>query len=71
MVDAEEIETLACKEGLCQAAKWIQGPAVLESDYSTVIKYLSNPKLQRARTIFILQEATMAAAQLPKVIQSH
>jgi len=71
VVDAEEIETLACKEGLCLAAEWIQGPAVLESDCSTVIKYLTNPRLRRARTTFTIQEATKAAARLPRVTFKH
>jgi hypothetical protein len=53
------------------AAEWIQGPAVLESDCCTVIKYLTNPRLQRARTIFTIQEATKAAAQLPRAIFKH
>ena len=58
-------------EGLCLAAEWIQGPAVLESDCSTVIEYLTNPRLQRPRTIFTIQEATKAAARLPSVIFKH
>lgn len=29
---AEEVEALACKEGLSLAAEWTPGPIVLESD---------------------------------------
>jgi len=64
---AEEIEALACREGLHLAAEWIKKPTILESDCSTVIDYLARKKEQRASSLFTIQEALQEASKLPSV----
>jgi len=64
---AEEVEALACREGLVLAAEWTPRPSVLESDCSTIVKYLADPKAQRTAFGFIIYEALEAARRLPRV----
>lgn len=40
--NAEEVELMACKEGISLAAEWTPLQAILESDCSMAIEYLSN-----------------------------
>ena len=68
---AEEVEAQACREGLMLAAEWTPKPTILESDCSTVIRYLENPKSQRTPYGFIIQEAVEASRKLPKVVFQH
>jgi ribonuclease HI len=68
---AEEVEAQACREGLMLAAEWTPKPTILESDCSTVIRYLENPKSQRTAYGFIIQEAVEASRKLPKVVFQH
>lgn len=63
---AEEVEALACREGLHLAAEWIQKPTVLESDCSTIIGYLSKKQKQRAPSFFPIQDALREAGKLPR-----
>ena len=63
MDSAEEVEALACREGLLLAAEWIQKPVILESDRSTVIGYLSKKQKQRAPSFFSIQDAMQEGKQ--------
>ena len=54
---AEEVEALACKEGLTLAAEWTASPSILESDCANIIKYLHQPERQRSASAFTIQEA--------------
>ncbi|CAL5097923.1 unnamed protein product [Urochloa decumbens] len=58
--DAEELEALACKEGLSLAAEWTQGRSVLESDCSTLVPLFGDREGRRSRLKFILDEAVEA-----------
>ena len=53
----EQVEALACREGLALAAEWAPGQAIVESDCSTVIKYLACPDAQRSPSTFIIRAA--------------
>ena len=55
--DAEEMEALACKEGLTLAAEWTASPSILESDCANIIKYLHQPERQCSASAFTIQEA--------------
>ena len=67
----EEVEALACKEGLSLADEWTVWPAIVESDCSSVIKSLNQPKTQRSTSAFTIQEALDEASRLPKVVFCH
>ena len=54
---AEEVEIMACREGIALAAQWTPRRAILESDCSRAIKYLSNPEEQRTSSAFVIREA--------------
>jgi len=45
---AEEAELAACKEGLSLAVRWIQSPAILESDCCTCLAALSKQGIDRS-----------------------
>ena len=64
----EEVEALACKEGLSLAHEWTVWPAIVESDCSSVIKSLNQPKTQRSTSAFTIQEALDEANRLPRVV---
>ena len=68
---AEEVEALACREGLHLVAEWIHKPTILESDCSRVISYLSQRQKQRAPAFFTIQDALREAGKLPKVVFRH
>jgi hypothetical protein len=53
----EEVEALACKEGLTLAAEWTSSPSILESDCANIIKYLHQSEHQRSASAFTIQEA--------------
>jgi len=64
----EEVAALACKEGLSLAAEWTVWPAIVESDCSSVIKSLNQPKTQRSTSACTIQEALDEANRLPRVV---
>ena len=53
------------------AAEWNSCPTILESDCSTVIKYLDRPTSQGTAYGFIVSEAVEASRRLPRVIFQH
>ncbi|WVZ69136.1 hypothetical protein U9M48_017972 [Paspalum notatum var. saurae] len=55
--DAEEIEALACKEGLSLEAEWINKRAILETDCKSVKEALKKPRCLRSKLTFIITEA--------------
>ena len=67
----EQVEALACREGLALAAEWGPGQAIVESDCSTVIKYLACPDAQRSPSTFIIRAALEEARKLLKVEFRH
>jgi ribonuclease HI len=69
--DAEEIEAMACREGLTLAGEWCHQPIILESDYLSVIKNLAKPEDQRAKSVFIIRESLEAAARCLRVVFNH
>jgi len=68
---AEEVEALACKEGLTLAAEWVTLPSILESDCANIVRFLSQPERQRSPSSFTIQEALEEAAKLPRVEFHH
>ncbi|RLM84340.1 hypothetical protein C2845_PM04G09020 [Panicum miliaceum] len=58
--DAEEVEALACAEGLLLAKEWCPPRAVLETDCSTMVKALMMQGVHRSRLKFIIEEAREA-----------
>lgn len=67
----EQVEALACREGLALAAEWAPGQVIVESDCSTVIKYLACPDAQRSPSTFIIRAALEEARKLLKVEFRH
>ena len=70
-VAVEEVEALACREGLHLTAEWIHKPMILESDCSRIIGYLSQRQKQRAPAFFTIQDALSEAGKLPQVVFRH
>jgi len=68
---AEQVEALACREGLALAADWAPLPAIVESDCSVVIKYLNCPSGQRSSSTFLIEDAMEEAGKLPRVEFRH
>ena len=68
---AEQVEALACREGLALATEWIPSPAVVESDCASVIKYLTWPDTQKSSSTFIILDALEEADKLPQVQFHH
>ena len=68
---AEQVEALACREGLALATEWVPSPAVVESDCASVIKYLTWPDTQRSSSTFIILDALEEAHKLPQVNFHH
>lgn len=69
--DAEEMEALACKEGLCLAAEWCNQRAILSTDCSTIAEILNSRDLRRSQLKFILEEALDAGDRLPLWVVTH
>jgi ribonuclease HI len=67
---AEEVELLACKEGLLRAAEFPR-PAMLESDCLTAITALTNQRGHRSASAFLLKETIRASSSLPSVEFKH
>ncbi|RLN04846.1 hypothetical protein C2845_PM13G07950 [Panicum miliaceum] len=68
---AEEIEAQACREGLVLAAEWTPDSTILESDCSTVARYLANPKIQRTAACYVIREAVEISRSLPRIVFRH
>ncbi|KAF8774983.1 hypothetical protein HU200_005031 [Digitaria exilis] len=47
---AEEVELIACREGVKLAAEWVPRPAILESDCLVAINFLRRPGDQRSQS---------------------
>jgi ribonuclease HI len=63
---AEEMEALACKEGMDLAAKWCRQNIILETDCSTVASMLSVGSGMRSCLKFTIDEAIEAGSKLPQ-----
>ena len=59
---------MACREGIALAAQWTPRRAILESDCSRAIKYLSNPEEQRTSSAFVIREAKELVENLPEIM---
>jgi len=60
--NAEEMEALACKEGIGLAAEWFQEP-VMEPDCTVAVQYLKEVKVLKPVCLSIIQEASHAASR--------
>jgi hypothetical protein len=58
--DAEELEAMACKEGLVLASEWCTGGIVLESDCIFLKNLFGKRNGERSSLRFILEEALEA-----------
>jgi len=68
--NAEEMEALACKEGIGLAAEWFQEP-VMEPDCTVAVQYLKEVKVLKPICLSIIQEASHAASRLPGFELNH
>jgi len=68
--NAEEMEALACKEGIGLAAEWFQEP-VMEPDCTVAVQYLKEVKVLKPVCLSIIQEASHAASRLPGFELNH
>ena len=69
--DAEEMEALACAEGLLLAKEWCPSRAILETDCSSMVRALSVQEEQRSRLKFIIDEAKGAGEGLTEWTVVH
>jgi ribonuclease HI len=65
VVSADEVEALACLEGIRLAANWERKRAVLESDCETMIKSLNKYHNGRSSLCFIFSDILDFASLLP------
>jgi len=68
--NAEEMEALACKEGIGLVAEWFQEP-VMEPDCTVAVQYLKEVKVLKPVCLSIIQEASHAASRLPGSELNH
>lgn len=68
---AEEVEILACCEGLCLAAEWVRHPMVLEPNCSATVDILNHPNNHRSRFQFLAYEALKFAGQVQSFAVRH
>ena len=61
---AEEVEALACREGMQLAAEWCPSKVILESDCNYVVGLLRHGNFQRSRLKFLLEETREAGNML-------
>ncbi|GJN10368.1 hypothetical protein PR202_ga28456 [Eleusine coracana subsp. coracana] len=64
---AEEVETLACTEGLNMATEWVRDRVVLESDCSELVRALERKGTPRSNLCFQLDEIRRLCNRLPGV----
>jgi hypothetical protein len=62
--DAEEIEALACKEGIVLAADWCSSKTIIESDCLSLARLFGDREGRRSKLRFILEEAISAGQDL-------
>ncbi|XP_072148502.1 uncharacterized protein [Setaria viridis] len=70
-VSAEEVEALACKEGVALAVEWASEPVILESDCAAVIQYIKEASKVRPPCLFTILEAKRLAESLRGFVLSH
>ncbi|OEL33306.1 hypothetical protein BAE44_0005675, partial [Dichanthelium oligosanthes] len=68
---AEEVEAMACKEGIQLAVEWTSSPAILESGCVAVIQYLKETNKVRPACYFTIHGARSIASHLPRLVLSH
>ena len=69
--DAEEIEALACREGLKLAVEWCKQRLILESDCRSLVETMKKWERNRSQLGFILEEVLELADQLPEWKIAH
>ncbi|OEL18161.1 hypothetical protein BAE44_0020823 [Dichanthelium oligosanthes] len=62
--DAEEVEAMACKEGLLLTAQWCQQNAILETDCSSMVCMLAKREDLRSHLKFIIDACQEAGDRL-------
>jgi ribonuclease HI len=65
-VNIEEVEAMACKEGLVLAAKWCRQCAILEIDCASVAAMLAAESGLRSGIKFVIDEALEVGRSLPR-----
>ena len=69
--DAEEVEALACVEGMKLAQEWCPARAIVAIDCASVVALLQQHEDQRSRLKFIVDEAKAAGDELPEWTVIH
>lgn len=69
--DAEEMEALACRQGLSLAAEWGKQNTVLETDSISVANMLAKRVGSQSRLKFIIDDTLKAAESLPQWTVVH
>ena len=64
--NAEEVEALACREGLALAAEWCRQKVILASDCSSVVELLATRQGLWSVLKFIVDEAVQEGRRLPE-----
>jgi ribonuclease HI len=68
---AEQVELVACNEGVKLAARWVPRPAILESDCLTAVNLILKPNSQRSPWAFVVTELAAGAIELPSISFKH
>ncbi|GJN25781.1 hypothetical protein PR202_gb13653 [Eleusine coracana subsp. coracana] len=63
----EEVEALACKEGLRLAVEWVRNQVILKTDYATVILAIRQTET-RSLLCFILEDIRDYISNLPDMV---
>jgi hypothetical protein len=67
----EEVELLACQEGVRLARQWANKHGILEFDCITAIKILQTPHAQRSLLAFTIKATCSEALLLPSIEARH
>ena len=66
-MNAEEVEALACLEGVRLATEWTQSKTIIESDCSLVIQAACRPGVDKSRLPFIVNDIKHVSRMLTEV----
>ena len=66
-MNAEEVEALACLEGVRLATEWTQSKTIIEFDCSLVIQAACRPGVDKSRLPFIVNDIKHVSRMLTEV----
>jgi hypothetical protein len=70
-VNAEEVELMACREGVALAVEWTPMHAIFESDCLSALQLLSKQGEQRSSSMFLVKEICDTARRMTSLRFHH